>query len=723
MGGATGVESQTANGPGTLLPTMVWCANIHACPLRTGTFYSLRHFKSYPAFFMQSADPQTEKSLASVVKAMRDGDAARAESICRNFLVVNAASIPHLQLLGHALVRQDKFDAAKKEIEFALKIAPDYARLYEELGNVQGLQRDYDEAIISFRRAVQLDPRLATAHKKLAQTLVAAGRDSEVDDAFEGFLDHDRDAALVAAGAEHWRGGRFEDAETTLLSALRKNPENIDAMRFLALVYRDQDKKLLDAEALLRRAVSIAPDFHQALGNLGRILVDNGKLADAIQVYEQLLILKPHDDDAWAGYGWALAQAGRVNDAAEAYRKSLEINAKAPGIHMARAHMLKTMGKQEEALEAYRKSIEYNPALGESYWSMANLKVFRFTDEEVSTMEQQLGSDDLKDDARVSFLFSLGKAYEDRKDYEKAWHHYDQGNQLKRSDVIYDPVENEQHLENIREAFSKELIQAHEGAGYDAPDPIFIVGLPRTGSTLVEQILASHSQVEGTAELPNLGAIANGTGKYRTDGLAYPKTITTLTQRDFASYGQEYLKQIARHRVLGTPFFIDKMPNNFIHVGWIKLILPNAKIINTRRHPMDSLLGVYKQLFARGQDFTYDTLELAEFYRCYINIMAHWNEVLPGQVLDVHYEDTVTDLESQVKRILDFCGLEFEESCLRYYETARPVKTASSEQVRQPIYRSALGLWQKYGDNLSEWQEELQDIIGDLPDSVREAAG
>lgn len=672
---------------------------------------------------MQSMDPGIKESLKKVVKAMQAGDTQKAESICRDFLVINASSVPHLQLLSHALIKQDKFEEAKEQIDFAISIAPDYALLYEDLGSLQGLQREYEAAIPSFRRAIQLDPRLASAHRKLAQTLIAAGRGNEVDAAFEGFLDHDRDAALVAAGAEHWRAGRYDEAETGLLSALRKNPENIDAMRFLSMVYFDQDKKLLDAEALLRRAISIAPDFHQALGNLGRILVHNSKLGDAIDVYERLLELKPNDDDAWAGYGRALAQAGRVKDAEEAYRKSLAINPKAPSVHMARAHMLKTLGSQEEALKAYRKSIEFNPALGESYWSMANLKVFRFTDQEVSAMEQQLRSDDLKEESRVNFLFSLGKGYEDRKDYEKAWHHYDQGNQLKRANVMYDPVENELHLEKIRKAFSKELIQVHHGAGHAAPDPIFIVGLPRTGSTLVEQILASHSQVEGTAELPNLGAIANGTGKYRPDGLAYPDTIATLTQRDFASYGQEYLKQIARHRVLGTPFFIDKMPNNFIHVGWIKLILPNARIINTRRHPMDSLLGVYKQLFAQGQPFTYDTLELAEFYRCYIEMMTHWHEILPGQVLDVHYEDTVTNLEAQVRRILDYCGLEFEENCLRYYETTRPVKTASSEQVRQPIYTSALGLWKKYGDNLTEWQEQLKDIIDDLPPSVREAAG
>jgi tetratricopeptide (TPR) repeat protein len=671
---------------------------------------------------MQSVDSHTKKSLASVVKAMHDDDAAKAESICRDYLVVNAASVPHLQLLGHALAKQEKFKEAEEQIEFALKIAPDYARLYEDLGNLKGLQRDYEEAITAFRRAVQLDPRLATAHKRLAQTLIAAGRGDEVDDAFEGFLDHDRDAALVAAGAEHWRAGRYEEAETTLISALRQNPENVDAMRFLAMAYEGQNKKQLEAEALLRRAISIAPDFHQALRTLGKTLVDNSKAVEAIEIYQRLLKIKPDDDDAWAGYGWALAQAGRVKDAEEAYRRSLELNQESPGIHMAQAHMLKTLGQQEEALEAYRKSIEYNPALGESYWSMANLKVFRFTDEEVSAMERQLESDDLKEESRVNFLFALGKALEDQKDYGTAWSYYDQGNRLQRTNVVYDSAENESQLKKIREVFTKELIETLDGAGHDAPDPIFIVGLPRTGSTLVEQILASHSHVEGTAELPNLGAMANSTGKYRPDGLAYPDTISTLTKRDFESYGKEYLKQIARHRVLGTPFFIDKMPNNFIHLGWLKLILPNAKIINTRRHPMDSLLGVYKQLFAKGQPFTYDVYDLADFYRSYIEIMEHWDEVLPGQVLDVHYEDTVTDLETQVRRILDFCGLEYEESCLLFYETARPVKTASSEQVRQPIYTSALGLWKKYGDNLSVWQEELKDIIDDLPRSVRDAA-
>ena len=286
----------------------------------------------------------------------------------------------------------------------------------------------------------------------------------------------------------------------------------------------------------------------------------------------------------------------------------------------------------------------------------------------------------------------------------------------------FDPVEHELHLERVKEVFSSEFVASHAETGLREQGPIFIVGLPRSGSTLVEQILASHSQVEGTAELPNLAAIATGTGRYRNDGLVYPHTANILSSRDFEAYGKDYLKQVAHHRVEGTPFFIDKMPNNFIHVGWMKLTLPNARIINTRRHPIDSCLGAYKQLFAKGQDFTYDMFELSEFYRGYVDIMEHWHSVLPGHVLDVHYEDTVTDLETQVRKLLDFCGLPFEEQCLRFHETKRAVKTASSEQVRRPIYKDALGLWKKYGSALDPWREDLADIIEALPDSVKEVA-
>lgn len=671
---------------------------------------------------MDSRERRSRDLLAKALEAIKQGQLDNAVSITRAHLADEPRSVPHLQLLSHALIRLGNLDDARRQLGLALSAAPEYAALYEDMGSLEALAGNLGDAVKHLRKAIDLDPSMASAHKKLARALADAGRHDEIDSVLEDYFDQNEDAALVAAGAEHYRGERFDDAETALVKALRRKPENVDALRFLGMVYHAQGKKMDDAEALLRKATSIAPDFHQAYSNLGRVLIDNNKSDDAIQTYRKLISLTPDDDDAHAGLGRAYAHSGDTDAAIKAYRRSLELNPDVPSTHMALAHMEKTLGEQANALIHYRNAIRLKPDLGESYWSMANLKTCRFEPAEIDAMEEQLQSSALSDRARINFEFALAKAYEDKQDYGEAWTHYHSGNHLKRIQTEYDPIDHERHLEKIKEVFSTEFAAEHESAGHPEAGPIFVVGLPRSGSTLVEQILASHSRVEGTAELPNLSAIAAGTSRYRHDGLFYPETATVLSPRDFAAYGKEYLQQIAHHRVEGTPFFIDKMPNNFIHVGWIKLTLPNARIINTRRHPMDSCLGAYKQLFAKGQDFTYDMLELSEFYRGYVDIMSHWHSVFPGSVLDVHYEDTVTDLESQVRRLLEFCGLPFEEQCLRFHETKRAVKTASSEQVRQPIYKSALGLWKKYGDALDTWHEDLDEIIDALPDSVKKAA-
>jgi tetratricopeptide (TPR) repeat protein len=388
---------------------------------------------------------------------------------------------------------------------------------------------------------------------------------------------------------------------------------------------------------------------------------------------------------------------------------------------MGYAHILKTLGDQEGSLKAYRAAIAAKPDFGEVYWSMANLKIFNFEDEEVAAMENQLEDGNLDDSAEIHFRFSLGKAYEDQNDHDRAWHYYHSGNQKQRMQVSYDSVEFQNRQNEIIEVFSREFIEEHEGNGFEASDPILIVGLPRSGSTLVEQILASHSQVEGTSELPNLGKIAHSIGRYRTDNKQFPVSCRDLRKRDWRAYGMQYMDETRRHREEGTPFFTDKMPNNFSLVGLLHLILPNAKVINTRRHPYDSCLGAYKQLFGKGQNFTYDMYDLAEYYNQYHKMVSHWHDVLPGKVLDVHYEETVTDLDSQVRRILEHCGLPFEEQCLRFWETKRAVRTASSEQVRQPIYTGALGKWRQYEDHLELWKEQLGDVVAELPEQVRKA--
>jgi hypothetical protein len=380
---------------------------------------------------------------------------------------------------------------------------------------------------------------------------------------------------------------------------------------------------------------------------------------------------------------------------------------------MGLGHVLKTLGDQPGALGAYREAIRLRPTSGETYWSMANLKIFQFEEHEVEAMLGQLADGRLRTSEEVHF--------EDRKDWAQAWHYYHTGNQKQRPEVYHDPLEDREKKQAIREVFTADFLAEHDGGGFEAPDPILIVGLPRSGSTLIEQILASHSQVEGTAELPTLGRLSLSIGRYRPDGVQFPEACADLRARDWRQLGKRYLEETRRYRETDRPRFTDKLPNNFPLIGLLHLILPNARVIHARRHPLDTLLGNYKQLYGHGQHFTYDLFDLAEYYRDYHAMMAHWHDVLPGKVLDVHYEDTVLDTERQVRRILDHCGLPFEEACLRPWETERAVRTASSEQVRQPIYTGSLGKWRHYEPWLDVWKSSLAEILEDLPPRIRDA--
>jgi tetratricopeptide (TPR) repeat protein len=517
------------------------------------------------------------------------------------------------------------------------------------------------------------------------------------------------------------RDGKEDEAIEMFREVLKKNPNSVNAMRHLAECYWRGKQRYDDAEALLRRAVKVAPDFAAAWLTLARLLMDMNRYVEAIEAYEAVTRLEPDNADAWGGLGNANGRAMYSEKAVVAYEKSLAIRDGAPGILAAYAWELKTLGRQEDALDAYRRSIKANPRHGPAYWSMANLKIFKFEDEEVDAMLGQVESGDLAEVDDIHMRFALGTAMEDRKDYERAWHFYHTVNQKQRVTVEHEPSQFEKRLNDIKEIFNKELLDSRTDAGFDVPDPIFIVGLPRSGSTLVEQILASHSQVEGTAELPILGRIAESIGRYRTDGARYPEAVCDLRDKDLRAYGKEYIEQSRRFRMTDKPLFTDKLPNNYPLMGFAAMILPNAKIINARRHPFDSCLGAYKQLFGAGQNFTYDMLDLAHYYQQYDAMMKHWHSVLPGKVLDVHYEETVTDLEGQVQRILEHCGLPFEESCVRFHETERAVKTASSEQVRQPIYTSGLGKWRRYESHLDMWQEYLADIVSELPEVSQNA--
>jgi tetratricopeptide (TPR) repeat protein len=665
--------------------------------------------------------PDSSSTVRAAIDAMRANRPLRAEEICRNYLLLNPGSAQHLRLLGHALMKQGRLEAAADQLRFALSLEPENPHLHEDMGSVLALQHRFEQAIGWFEKAIALEPRLPLAHKKLGQALAALGRGKDADAAFEEYFERDPQKGIVANGAEHLRAGRKEEAIQCFRDALRVNPDNVDAMRCLGNVYLRDKEHLGDAEALLRRATQSAPDFTAAWVLLGGVLHERKRNVEAIDCYRKAVELEPGNAFAWGALGNACAFAGYPEKAAEAYAKSVELDPGAPTMQMGYAHVLKTLGNQAGALRAYRAAITAKPDFGEVYWSMANLKVFRFDEHEVSAMEQQLKRDGLSASSEIHFRFALGKAYEDNGLYDTAWAYYDSGNKRQRMQVTHDPQEMEIRQKDIIEIFSRQFLEEHGGNGCAAPDPIFIVGLPRSGSTLIEQILASHSQVEGTAELASLGKITSSVGRYRPDNLRYPRALQDMRPKDWRAYGLQYIDETRRHRLTDKPFFTDKLPNNFPHVGFLHLILPRAKIINARRHPLDSCLGGYKQLFGKGQNFTYDMFELAEYYRQYHNTMQHWHRVLPGKVLDVHYEETVLDLEGQVRRILEHCGLPFEDSCVRYYETARAVQTASSEQVRQPIYREGLGKWRRYEKYLELWKEELEDILDELPEAVRNA--
>jgi len=670
---------------------------------------------------MNEAATPKDKSIAQAISFMRTNRPLRAEELCRDYLSQNPGCTEHLRLLSHALMKQKRFTEAEEKLRFAISLSPDYPQLYEDLGSAFAMQSRYEEAIPELEKAIRLQPALPLAHKKLGQALAAVGRGKEADEEFQVYIDGDPNREAIIKAADLLNEDKTEEAIDILQAILKSTPDHVNAMRYLALAYRRGEKKLQDAEALLKSATRLAPDFIPAWFDLGSLLSLRDKRMEAIAAYQKVVQLDPDNAAAWGGLGSAYAIAMYPDKSAEAYAKSVALKPDVPNVLMGQAHVLKTLGDQAEALKSYRAAIKIKPEFGEVYWSMANLKIFQFEEEEVSSMLQQLESDNLTESEEIHFRFALGKAFEDKKDYEQAWHYYHTGNQQQRMTVEHHPLKMETRHSQLKQIFNKEFLQERADVGYDVSDPILIVGLPRSGSTLIEQILASHTLVEGTSELPVLGKLSESIGQYRTDGIKYPEAAKDLRNKDWRAYGQQYIEETQRHRVTDKPFFTDKLPNNFPQVGLLSLILPNAKVINARRHPFDSCLGSYKQLFSKGQNFTYDMLDLAHYYQLYDAMMKHWHEVLPGKVLDVHYEETVDDLENQVRCILDFCDLPFEQSCVDFHQTERAVKTASSEQVRQPIYTGALGTWRRYEKHLDLWQEQLGDIVDDLPEVSRNA--
>ena len=585
---------------------------------------------------------------------------------------------------------------------------PRWAAAQCELGLTLGMLGKGEEAVAALRRSVQLNPDLPNAWRSLADHLAAIGDEAGAEAARARLLKAStRDPRLLAAGAALC-DNRIPEAEALLRRHLLEHPTDIAAIRMLAEVAARLGR-YADAENLLARCLELAPKFHGARHNYAVSLFRQGKHAAALPQIEQLLAAEAGNPNYRSLHAAVLAGVGEYARALAIYVEVLKEYPRQAKIWLSYGHTLKTAGEAAQGIGAYRRALELDPGLGEVWWSLANLKTYRFDTAALAQMRAQLARQDLSTEDRFHFHFALGKALEDQELYRESFEHYREGNALRRAQVHYEPVRTREHVARSKSLFTAEFLAANSGKGAPAADPIFIVGLPRSGSTLIEQILASHSQVEGTMELPDVPALAQTIGSRATEaGARYPQALASLPAGELQAIGAEYLARTRIQRKTDRPFFIDKLPNNFLHVGFIHLVLPNARIIDARRHPLGCCFSGFKQHFARGQNFTYDLGELGAYYGAYVELMAHFDTVLPGRVHRVFYEDMVQNTEQEVRRLLEYCRLPFETACLRFYENERAVRTASSEQVRVPIYRDGMEQWRHY----EEWLEPLRTALG-----------
>jgi tetratricopeptide (TPR) repeat protein len=568
---------------------------------------------------------------------------------------------------------------------------------------------EHDRALRAYVRACQINPALLASWKAQLEILVRQGRTAEAQQVQTQLEWLQALPKPLVAVIDLISQGMLLKAEDTCRLFLQKVPHHVEAMRLLADI-SIRFGILEDAEFLLESALMFKPDNVRIRMDYIQTLRKRQKFEKALAEAKTLLDTSPDNVQFQSLYAIEAMQTGDYDTALALFD---EVLSRVPGdanTLTSKGHALKTCGRLDAAVSCYKGSLKSNPNHGEAYFSLANLKVYTFSDSEIEEMHQQEANTNLTHMQRVYLCFALGKAYEDKGEYELAFTYYDRGNRLKKVQSRYQAETMTREMRAQQAVCTRELFERWSGAGHPAPDPIFIVGLPRAGSTLLEQILSSHSQVEGTLELPNILSLSQRLRRLGREngGRDYPEILEHLSGEELRQFGEEYIRDTRIHRQ-GAPFFIDKMPNNFRHIGLIRLILPNARIIDARRHPMACCFSGYKQLFAEGQEFSYDLLDIGTYYRDYVELMDHWDRVLPGFVLRVQYEDVVADLQGQVGRLLEFCGLPFEQACLEFHKTERNVRTPSSEQVRQPIYRSGVEQWRHF----EAWLEPLKEALGD----------
>jgi predicted Zn-dependent protease len=652
-------------------------------------------------------DPATLKATIDRAAALLASDPPGAERAVRSALQGAPRDPSGNLILASALRRQGKATAALAILEPLARAFPRAALTQYELGAALADVGKTEPAIAALRTATSLDRENAEAWRALGALLfdVGDGRGAEAANA-EHRRALVRDPRLRPA-AEALHQGRIAEAEALLRPIATANPNDLAAVVLLADAYARQARHA-DAAMLLAHVLERAPLDDEARFQLATALFHQQKAADALPHLERLIAAEP-DNAAYQNLlAGCLALLGEFGQAMALYDRMLRAHPNQPQIWLNYGHALRTVGRSDEAVAAFRRCIGFDPSLTEAYLGLANLKVATFTDDEVAAMRAIAARPQLALADRQQLAFALGKALEDRGDFAASFASYAAGAALRHVETPYDAAAFTARTERSAALFTAAFFAARPGFGADAPDPIFIVGLPRSGSTLIEQILASHSAVEGTMELPDTGFIADDLG-------ADPDAIAGLAAQQAKALGERYIASTRSQRKLGRPLFVDKMPNNFQHLGLIQLILPHAKIIDARRHPLATGFSAFKQHFAQGQAFSYDLGDLGRYYRDYVALMAHFDTALPGRVCRVIYEDLVEDTEGQVRRLLDHLGLPFEPGCLAFHETERAVRTVSSEQVRRPIFREGLDQWR----NVEPWLGPLKAALGPALESWR----
>ena len=543
------------------------------------------------------------------------------------------------------------------------------------------------------------------ALKHLSNLLVKQDKSDEADDLIKSFFEDNEDYGLLYKGVRHLHASRYRKAEDAFKKVLIEDGNNIDALRFMGiLAFKSGNHDI--AEAMLTKALKLDPTYSLVWANLAQVFSVTGQLDKAKKSFKNILNMTPKNGLIWAEYGTVLTKLANYKEGRDAYLKALEFKPDSPRVHLSLGHVYKTMGEIDNSIDSYKNTILQNNLSGEAYWSLANLKTYSFSMNEIKDMEETLKGD-MSDIERSQMYFALGKAYEVKKDFDKSFKNYYEGNKVKKALIKYSSDDTTDNTKRILDFFNQENIQKLAKSSTNDRDPIFILGMPRSGSTLVDQIISSHSKVDGTQELPNIIKIAAELNSNNQNN--YPEVLKELDDSKLSNLGKVYISETAWARDT-APFFIDKMPNNFIHIGLIKTILPNAKIIDTRRDPMDTCFSCFKQFFARGQLFTYSLEDLGNYYTDYIRAMNHWHNVYGKDIYTVHYDNVINETEETIRELIDYCELPFEKECLEFYNSSRPVKTPSAEQVRQPIYKSGLNYWKNYEKHLLPLKKIIDEI-------------